>query len=179
MSQFRETAIQGVFVVDLFQATDARGSFVKTFYQPAFDALGLDSTFRESYFSVNDQGVIRGMHFQRPPHDHIKMVYCTRGALLDVVLDLRKSSATCGQSIGIELSENSAQAVYMPRGVAHGFCSLAQHTTMIYLTGTPHHPASDAGVRFDSFGFQWPAAAPIVSERDLALPTFAALENPF
>lgn len=179
MKAFSATNIPGVFEIDLFHAGDDRGMFVKPYHKNTLEAQGLVSEFRESFYSTNKKGVIRGMHFQHPPHDHAKIVYCTSGRLLDVILDLRAGSPTYGQCASIELSADNYKAAYMPVGVAHGFCVLEDHTTMIYLTSTVHAPQSDAGIRFDSFGFDWPEQSPTLSARDLEFPGLNAIETPF
>ena len=176
--KFREREIPGVFELDMFHAADQRGSFTKTFHNDAFELQGLENNFRESFFSQNKKNVIRGMHFQSPPYDHAKLVYCTSGTILDVILDLRKNSHTFGKSVAIEISSNNHKGLYMPRGVAHGFACLTE-ATMVYLTTTVHNPEADRGVRWDSFGFEWPVTKAIMSERDQAFPTFEELNSPF
>ena len=96
------------------------------------------------------------MHFQLPPHDHDKLVYCIRGRVMDVLLDLRKSSPTYGRSFGNEISANNHLMLYIPKGVAHGFLSLEDDSVLVYKTTTIHFPSHDAGVRWDSFGYTWP-----------------------
>lgn len=176
--KFNPTLLEGVYEVDLFNATDDRGTFVKSFHADTFEAEGLNSEFRESFYSTNQAGVIRGMHFQLPPDDHAKLVYATQGRILDVVLDLRKESGTYGQAVGIEISGDNHKAVYMPSGVAHGFCCLTE-ATMIYLTSTVHSPQNDAGLRWDSFDFDWPESTPIMSTRDQEFPGINEFQSPF
>lgn len=175
---FIETDIPGVFKIDLFHAADHRGSFTKTFHADEFELNGLENRFRESFFSINKKNVIRGMHFQKPPDDHAKLVYSCGGRILDVILDLRKNSHTFGKSIAIEISEENSTAVYMPKGVAHGFCCLTT-ATMVYLTSTVHNPESDSGVLWNSFGFEWPVSKVLMSDRDKEFPTFDEINSPF
>lgn len=179
MKSFKELNIPGVFEIDLFHSGDDRGMFVKSYHKRTLEEHGLVCDFQESFYSTNKSGVIRGMHFQRPPFDHAKVVYCTSGKLLDVILDIRLGSPTYGQCASIELSGSNFKAAYLPVGVAHGFCVLEDHTTMVYLTSTMHAPIADDGVRFDSFGFDWPIKNGIHSDRDLQFKTFAELETPF
>lgn len=174
-----ETALEGVFILELFHAQDQRGAFTKTFHSKDFENNGLNAIWRESYFSTNHKGVIRGMHFQTPPQDHEKLVYCTRGKLMDVVVDLRTSSPTYGQHISIELSEDSATAVYIPKGMAHGFESLEDHTTMVYNVATVYHPENDQGILYNSFNCEWHTKNPIVSQRDLAFNALKDYKSPF
>lgn len=179
MKQFKETKIPGVYIIELFRAGDDRGKFVKTFHKESLEEHGLDGDFRESFYSVSQKGVIRGMHFQLPPHDHQKLVYCNRGRLNDVLLDIRRGSPAYGESVSIELSGNNHRAVYVPRGIAHGFEVLENDTMMTYLTGTEHAPEHDAGIRYDSFGRSWSEPDPVLSPRDLQFPALPDFESPF
>jgi len=173
------TDIAGVYILECFHASDDRGVFVKTFHAPTLHEFGLETHFEESFFSVNHTGVIRGMHFQLPPHNHVKIVYCNQGALNDVVLDLRKDSPTYGKSICVELSDENRYALYIPSGMAHGFETLVDNTIMTYLTSTPHAPSHDAGIRWDSFGHTWKLPAPVLSARDQEFQRFDDFETPF
>lgn len=179
MEQFKETNIPGVFEIDLFHAGDARGMFVKTYHKSTLEKQGLESEFQESFYSTNQKGVIRGMHFQHPPFDHAKIVYCTIGRLLDVILDIRIGSPTYGKVATVELSGSNHKAVYLPKGVAHGFAVLEDNTCMVYLTSTVHAPNADDGIRIDSFDFDWPVQHPIRSERDQSFPGLKNFESPF
>jgi len=179
MKSFKETNIPGVFEIEMFHAGDDRGMFVKPYHKETLEKHGLVSEFQESFYSTNQKGVIRGMHFQHPPHDHAKLVYCSSGKLIDVILDIRMGSPTYGQFAEIELSEDNYKAVYMPSGVAHGFAVLEDHTCMVYLTSTMHAPVSDAGIHMKSFGCKWPFEHPVTSERDTKFPTLDELESPF
>jgi dTDP-4-dehydrorhamnose 3,5-epimerase len=179
MKTFRELSIPGVFEIDLFHAGDDRGMFVKPYHKKTLQDRGLVSEFQESFYSTNAKGVIRGMHFQHPPHDHAKIVYCTNGKLLDVILDIRIGSPTFGKFDTLELSGTNYKAAYLPVGVAHGFCVLEDNTTMIYFTSTMHAASSDDGIACDSFGMNWPVQNLIQSERDLAFQKFPNFESPF
>ena len=128
--KFKESDIPGVFEVDMFHAADERGSFTKTFHNDAFELQGLENNFRESFFSLNKKNVIRGMHFQSPPYDHAKYVYCTSGRILDVILDIRSNSHTYGKYICIEISPENHKGIYMPSGVAHAFACLTEATML-------------------------------------------------
>jgi len=176
--KFKELSIPGLFEIDLFHAEDHRGSFTKTFNKEWFQKHGLDFDFDESFFSINTKGVIRGMHFQLPPHDHSKLVYATHGRILDVVLDIRKDSPTFGMFASIEISHENHKAIYMPKGVAHGFCCLSD-ATMVYMTSTMHHMESDSGIKWDSFGLSWPVKEPIISDRDQGFDSFSDTKSPF
>jgi dTDP-4-dehydrorhamnose 3,5-epimerase len=177
--KIRKTNIEGLFVIDLFHAEDNRGGFVKTFHKESFEKMGLNTDFQESFYSINNKDVIRGMHFQTPPHDHDKLVYCTNGSLIDVILDIRKDSPTYGKFASIELSGDNYRALYIPKGMAHGFESLEDHTMMTYLTSTMHQPSHDKGIRYNSFGKEWGSDQPIINDRDLSWPSLAEFDSPF
>ena len=158
---------------------DGRGSFVKTFHRDLFRERGLDFEPREEFFSTSAKGVLRGMHFQLPPAAHAKLVYCIAGSVLDVVLDLRKNSPSFGRSCARELSAANREMFFIPAGFAHGFLALADGATMVYQTSSVHSPAHDAGVRWDSFGFDWPVTNPVLSARDTKFPAFCDFASPF
>ena len=179
MFELLPLALQGAFEVRPKVHEDARGLFCKLFHRGLFAEAGLADDFAEDYYSVSVAGVVRGLHFQRPPHDHAKLVYCLSGAATDILLDLRRGSATYGQHVKIQLSEAARNGVYIPSGFAHGFCVAEGQATLLYKTSTVHAPASDSGIRWDSAGIDWPVAAPLLSERDRALPTLAQFESPF
>lgn len=178
---FNDTPIPGVKLITLNAIEDERGWFLKTFHAPTFAAVGLETDFPESFVSLSKRNVIRGMHFQTPPHDHAKIVRCLIGRVLDVVLDLRRQSATYGQYATFKLDAANPQAVYIPRGMAHGFLTLSDEAVLEYHTSTVHHPASDSGIRWDSFGFDWGLgeAVSTLSARDRAFAAFDMADLPF
>jgi dTDP-4-dehydrorhamnose 3,5-epimerase len=173
------TELDGVVQLQPAVFNDDRGSFVKTFQRDQFRELGLEFEPREQYFSMSHRDVIRGMHFQVPPADHAKLVFCLQGAVLDVVLDLRKASRTFQKFTFRELSELNRTGLFIPRGCAHGFISLTEPSLVMYQTGSVYDPARDRGVRWDSFGFPWPITTPILSARDRAFPRLAEFVSPF
>lgn len=173
------TRIPGVFLVRSPLAKDARGSFLKLFHEPSFAAAGLRTDWRESYCSCSAGGVVRGMHFQTPPADHAKLVFCLDGDVLDVVLDLRRGSPTEGQAIGVPLSGDDGVGVYIPSGCAHGFAGLSERSTMLYMVTSAHSTEHDLGVSWDSFGFDWPVADPLLSDRDGRHPRVDDFHSPF
>jgi dTDP-4-dehydrorhamnose 3,5-epimerase len=179
MKSFKEVNIPGVYEIEMFHAGDDRGMFVKPYHKATLEEHGLVSDFQESFYSTNKRGVIRGMHFQLPPFDHAKIVYCTHGRLMDIILDIRVGSPTYGQCASIELSGDNYKAAYLPIGVAHGFCVLEDNSTMIYLTSTMHAPEADAGVKYDSFGFDWLIKDSVHSDRDLTFQSLESLDSPF
>lgn len=191
--------LPGVKILRPFVFEDARGNFVKPFHEDQFAAHGIALTVREEFFSTSAAGVLRGMHFQLPPHAHQKLVYCITGRVLDVLLDLRRDSPTYGQSTGFELSAANRHLVHIPVGFAHGFLALEDNSCLVYKTDAVHAPSHDAGIRWDSFGFQWPLSAvaqpasrnqalgarnqeppiPTISPRDLTHPVVADFASPF
>lgn len=165
--------------IQLPNFTDARGIFVKSFNEELFKGLGIDFKLKESYYSFSAKDVIRGMHFQLPPHQHAKIVFCPVGAILDVALDLRKDSPTFGQAFSQILSSENNIAFYIPQGFAHGFKALTQGALTYYLVSSTYHPASDTGISYNSFGFDWECASPIMSERDAHFISFDNFLSPF
>lgn len=150
-----ETELKGVYEIHNRKFEDNRGLFVKTFHESIFCEAGLETDFKESFYSVSKKGVLRGMHFQLPPHDHAKLVYVTDGEILDVAVDIRKESSTFGKYFSTILSGENAKSLYMVKGFAHGFLTLSHSATVVYQTTTVHSPENDSGIRWDSFGFNW------------------------
>lgn len=162
--------LPGLKIIEPRLFADTRGSFVKTFHESLYRDLGIEFELREEFFSVSRKDVLRGMHFQTPPHAHDKLVYCSHGAVLDVVVDLRRHSPTYGQYTSVELSAENRLLFFIPTGFAHGFVSLRDDSCMIYKTNAVYAPENDTGIRWDSFGFAWPVSEVVVSERDRGLP---------
>jgi dTDP-4-dehydrorhamnose 3,5-epimerase/CDP-3, 6-dideoxy-D-glycero-D-glycero-4-hexulose-5-epimerase len=181
MIEIQKTPVDGLFTLSNQIFYDERGSFKKLLSKDIFDGLSLAGDFTELYYSVNRKDVIRGMHFQIPPMDHVKMVYVINGTILDVCLDLRHSSKTFGKYFSCTLSGNSGNYLYLPKGIAHGFASLEDDTIVHYAQTSCYSKDHDRGVTYDSFGFNWNIANPIVSRRDSAFPNFDDFiaENPF
>jgi dTDP-4-dehydrorhamnose 3,5-epimerase len=177
--EFRPTNLPRCLEVLPRVRPDARGRFVKTFHAPSFEAAGLPTLFRETFFSESRRGVLRGMHFQLPPFVQEKLVYCPAGRVLDVLVDLRVGSPTFGRVASFELGADDVRMLFVAAGVAHGFCALSEPAVMAYHVTAPHSPSHDAGIRWDSVGFDWPVREPLVSERDQALPRLADFVSPF
>ena len=172
--KFESTPLSGACIITLPSTHDARGTFVKTFHESTLSKEGIDFKLCESYFSFSKKDVIRGMHFQLPPHHHSKIVFCPVGAILDVVLDLRKDSPTYGQYFANELSAQNHKAFFIPEGFAHGFKALTDDAMTYYLVSSEYNRHNDTGLRYDSIGFDWEVKDPIISERDLS---FGRLED--
>jgi dTDP-4-dehydrorhamnose 3,5-epimerase len=176
--EFTRELLPGVRHVTLRRLSDHRGSFVKTYAKNVFDANGESFELKEEFYSLSHKDVIRGMHFQLPPHDHAKLVYCPVGAVLDVLVDLRRGPGA-GRVASIVLSADEPAILIIPKGIAHGFKSLSDNSLMVYKTNTEHAPSHDAGVRWDSFGFSWGVASPVISARDAAHSTLSDFVSPF
>lgn len=173
------TPLSGLLILETVHFRDDRGGFQKLFNRDFFAENNLAVDFREFYYSVNRRGVIRGMHFQSPPHAHAKVVYVSRGRIADAVVDLRKASSTYGEHIMVELNAEDGKYLYIPEGFAHGFASLEDGTIVNYAQTTCHEPDHDAGVRYDSCGIAWPFEYPVLSARDLTFPILEKFQSPF
>jgi len=169
----------GVFVIQTKRFVDERGEFVKTFHDGVFREIGIETNWREDFFSSSKAGVVRGMHFQLPPNEHDKLVYCISGKILDVVLDLRKSSGFYGQAKSVQLSSCDPYLIFIPKGLAHGFLALEDNSIVGYKTSVVHHPESDSGISWDSFGYEWPVDNPVISVRDASFCGFESFTSPF
>ncbi len=173
------TSIINAFIIKPKIFKDERGIFVKTFHKDIFKQYGLTGDFKESFYSTSKKNVIRGMHFQIPPHDHVKIVYVTKGSILDVILDIRVGSPTYGKYVVQELSAENGFIVYIPKGCAHGFLSLEDDSCVIYLHSTTYEAECDTGIRYDSFGLDWGVNKPTISKRDQNLIEFESFDSPF
>ena len=180
MFSVNETELPGVLEISGPSLRDPRGLFVKTLHIPAFERLGLNQLWAEHYWSSSSRNVLRGLHFQVPPHDHTKLVSCVAGVAWDVVVDLRREAPTFGQHLVRELRPGGIM-VYIPRGFAHGFLSLENHTILLYHVESAYVPASDRGIRWDSCAIAWPdlGEPATVSQRDAEFPTLNEFESPF
>jgi dTDP-4-dehydrorhamnose 3,5-epimerase len=174
------TPLPGAYVVELEPLRDERGWFARTFDAAAFAELGLDPAVVQCNVSFNERaGTLRGMHYQEAPHGEPKLIRCTRGAVFDVIVDLRPGSPAFRRWFGIELREGGTSSLFAPAGLAHGFQTLEDASELHYQMG--YHYVGDAarGVRWDdpAFGIEWPApplGGRVMSERDVAYPDFAA-----
>ena len=176
--EFSKTDISGCYLIKPLSFNDARGTFVKTFNSKIFRDEGIDLNLREVFHTTSSAGVIRGMHFQAPPAHNYKIVTCILGRVLDVLLDIRKSSKTYGRSISFDLTPNS-NFVLVPPGVAHGFAALGKENTLLYSTSREYDVRLDSGIHYDSFDFTWPSGNWTVSPRDSALPSIKDYNSPF
>lgn len=174
--KFTSTRLPGAYVIDLERREDERGFFARAWCRDEFDAHGLVSDLAQCSISHNARaGTLRGMHFQTSPHEETKLVRCTAGAILDVILDLRPDSPTHTQWVAVELDATRANALYVPKGFAHGFQTLVDYTDVLYMISDPYVPEAASGVRWDdsAFGIEWPRAkVRTISERDRSWPDY-------
>jgi dTDP-4-dehydrorhamnose 3,5-epimerase len=165
--QFITTEIPGVIVVDPKVFEDERGFFMETFHQPRFVANGIELPFVQDNHSRSKRGVVRGLHYQLR-HPQGKLVRVVRGEIFDVALDLRRSSATFGKWFGTTLSEANRRQLYVPPGLAHGFCVVSDAAEVLYKTTDVYHPEDERTVQWDDpeIGIDWPVRDPVISTKD-------------
>jgi dTDP-4-dehydrorhamnose 3,5-epimerase len=177
---FNKTTVEGAFVIALEPRGDERGFFARAFCRREFEEHGLNAEVVQCNLSLSpNAGTLRGMHFQRPPHEEAKLVRCTRGALWDVVLDLRPESRSYLSWYGVELNADNRRGLYIPEGCAHGFQTLAPNTEAFYQVSAAYAPDHEGGVRWDdrAFGLEWPEAATrTISEKDRGWPDYEPVQ---
>jgi dTDP-4-dehydrorhamnose 3,5-epimerase len=174
--KFTEAPIPGAFVIELEPLADERGWFARTFDAAEFAGRGLSGDVVQCNTSFNERaGTLRGMHWQSEPHGEVKLVRCTRGAIFDVIVDLRPDSPSYCGWYGVELTPENGRMLYIPVDIAHGFQTLVDESEVSYQMGSEYVPEAARGVRFDdpAFGIEWPPGERIVSERDRGFPDFA------
>ena len=170
---FRETRLRGAFVIDVERNADERGFFARTWCRRELAARNLEAEYVQGSVSVNSvRGTLRGLHFQCEPHSETKIVQCVRGAIYDVIVDLRSRSPTFRQWFGVELTAESRRLLYVPAGFAHGFQTLSDNTEVSYVISAFYVPAAARGIRYDdpALGIPWPMKATCISQKDLDLP---------
>ena len=178
--KFEEAPLSGAYVIDLERMNDERGFFARSFCELEFAAHGLDTSFVQCNISYNARaGTLRGLHYQQAPHAEGKIVRCTAGAIYDVIVDLRPDSPTLRQWFGIDLSADNRRALFVPRGFAHGFQTLADRSEVFYQMSEFFHAPSARGIRWDdpALGIRWPLSEPIVSEKDRSYPLLAKVTS--
>lgn len=179
MFEILDTAIPGLKEMRPVIRGDERGRLVKTVHAEYFATHGMSAAFTEQYYSTSARGVVRGLHFQTPPHDHYKLVTCLDGEVFDVVVDLRRRSPSFGRHVTFRLDGETSSQVYIPSGCAHGFCSLTERATLLYNVSTVYAPTHDSGIRWNSAGIDWPVRNPLISSRDASLPKMQDFNTPF
>ncbi len=178
--RFIPTELEGAFVIELELIEDDRGFFARSWCAAEFESRKLDSRLVQCNVSFNrTRGTLRGMHYQKPPHEEVKLVRCTSGAIYDVIVDIRTDSPTCRKWVGVELTADNHRMLYVPRGFAHGFQTLTDDSEVFYQMSEAYHPASASGFRYDdpTVNVDWPVACAIVSDKDQALPLLGLQGN--
>ncbi len=178
-----KTNIEGVVIIEPRIFRDARGYFFESFSQREFDAKVRPIRFVQDNESMSSYGVMRGLHFQRPPYTQSKLVRCVRGRVLDVAVDIRKGSPTYGQHVAVELSEENHRQFFVPRGFAHGFAVLSQTAIFQYKCDNFYAPQADGGISIkdDSLGIDWriPVSEALLSDKDTKHPLLRDFDSPF
>ena len=179
--RFEPTILRGAYVVTLERKEDDRGFFARTFCQQEFADHGLKPAVAQCNLSYNHKaGTLRGMHFQVPPAAETKLVRCTRGAVYDVIVDLRPDSPTYLRHVGVELSEDNHKALYVPELFAHGYQTLTDGAEVAYQVGEMYTPGYERGLRYDdpALGIKWPGPVTVISPKDASGPLWAADATP-
>lgn len=175
-----ELDIAGCYLIEPLIHEDNRGCFVKTFHSGEYLRHNIGFNCKEEFISISHKGVLRGMHFQLPPAEHDKIVYCLQGTVLDGFVDLRKGSPSYQKSQTIQLTGMDKQILFLPKGIAHGFYATSDEAVMIYKTSSVHNPEQDSGIHWRTCGIEWPTTnAPIVSDRDQQLTDLEFFDSPF
>ena len=172
---FTETPLKGAFLIDLEKHSDDRGFFARTFCRREFEQHGLNTEVVQCNVSANAlAGTLRGMHFQKPPATEAKLVRCVRGALHDVIVDLRPESSTYRSHFAVELNAENRKALFIPENFAHGFLTLVDNTEVEYQMSEFYRPESSGGFRYDdpAFCLKWPRTVEVISQQDLQWPRF-------
>lgn len=172
---FKETKLKGAYVIEIEKLEDKRGFFARSWCQNEFEKQGLNSHLVQSNISFNaKKGTIRGMHYQVTPFEETKLVRCTRGAIFDVIIDLRNDSITYKQWVGVELTSENYKMLYVPEGFAHGFETLEDNTETTYHVSQFYSPGSERIIRYDdkSFGIKWPLNVEVISDKDKECPDY-------
>lgn len=173
--KFHPTTLQGAMLIDLERRGDERGFFARTFCEDEFAAHGLPTVFVQQNMSYSAaKGTLRGMHYQNAPHAEDKLIRCIRGAIVDIILDLRPGSATFGKWEAFELNEDNKRQLFVPKGFAHGFQAVSDHVEVSYLVSAKYAPGAEAGVRWNdpAFAIQWPLEPTEMSDKDRNWPDF-------
>ncbi|MGA2911362.1 MAG: dTDP-4-dehydrorhamnose 3,5-epimerase [Candidatus Levyibacteriota bacterium] len=170
-----DTKLQGVKVIEPDKFDDNRGYYLKSFEKKAFREQGIDfDIVQVSHSSNQAKGTIRGMHFQLEPFAQDKIIFCVKGKVFDIAIDLRKNSATYGEWYGLELSEENKQILYIPKGFAHGFETLVDNTEVIYFISEVYSKEHESGIKWNevAFGIDWPLEPTVISEKDQKWPAY-------
>ena len=175
--EFKKLDIPEILLISPRVRTDSRGFFVETYKHSEFAAAGAADVFVQENHSRSARGVLRGLHFQRAPKAQTKLIRVVSGKIYDVAVDIRPGSATRGKWVGVELSADDQQSIYIPGWCAHGFCVLSEHAEVVYHTSAEYSPEHESGVLWNdpALGITWPVANPLVSDRDKQWPGLAGV----
>lgn len=166
---FKQTKLSGAYIIEIEPIEDERGFFARSWCKEEFEKYGLNSDLAQCNISFNNKrGTLRGMHYQIAPYEEDKLVRCTKGAIYDVIIDLRPKSITYKQWISIEITSHNRKMLYIPKGFAHGFQTLRDDTEVFYQMSEFYHPECARGIRWDeaTFGIEWPLEVSFISEKD-------------
>lgn len=178
---FRSLSIPGVIVVEPKKFPDSRGYFMETFKRSDFAAAGIREEFVQDNYSVSASATLRGLHYQKQPHSQGKLVWCLKGAIFDVAVDIRKESPTYGKWVSCELTSDNSHMIYVPPGFAHAFLVLSETAAVLYKCTSEYAPDADRGIMWNDpdIGIQWPIKNPILSEKDAKHPPLKLADNNF
>ena len=181
-----ETKIPGVLIIETDVFKDQRGYFTETYNKSKYEAMGITTEFVQDNRSFSAQkGTLRGLHWQNPPFAQAKLVSCSRGAVMDVAVDIRKGSPTFGQWVSVELSDKNHRQIFIPRGFAHGFLTLTEDVEFCYKCDNVYNKAAEGGMRYDApevnvdWGSLLMGIEPVLSEKDLTGPALVDSDNQF
>ncbi len=172
---FKESLLKGAYIINIEAHEDSRGFFARSFCKQTFKAQGIDFDVAQSNLSFNKtRGILRGLHYQSPPDEEAKLVHCMRGAIYDVIVDIRPESPTFKKWAAFELSQKNRQMLFIPEGFAHGFQTLEDETDVFYLMSKPYRPDSARGLPWNdaAFGIHWPIHPERLSEKDRSYASF-------
>ena len=175
----KTTSIDGVYEIQADVLKDNRGQFTKIMHKEWLKNIDIPGIYDEEYCSISKKGVLRGMHFQKPPYEHAKLVYCTYGEILDVAVDLRRGSSTFGKYVSTVISHVKGNMIYIPVGFAHGFYTISDLAVVTCKQSSVFDEDSDAGILWNSIGIEWPDNNPILSDKDKKNTVFSQFESPF
>lgn len=179
MYKIIKTKVDGCIELIASVFEDVRGETTKTYHSEEFNRLDIQDVFNEDLMVTSKKGVLRGLHFQCNPFSQAKLIYCVRGSILDVAVDIRKNSSTYGQYVEFLIDSKKHNLAYIPVGFAHGYQVLEEDTTVIYKMSSIYSPEHEGGISWDSIGINWPLEKPIISDKDKLLPKFKDFTSPF
>jgi len=167
-----KTKIEGCIELIPNIFSDHRGLSIKPFHANIFRELGMENQFNEDFMVTSKKGVLRGLHFQKTPFEQAKLLYCVKGSIFDVAVDIRKNSPTYGRYVSFNIDSRNHNMAYIPAGFAHGYMSLEDDTVVIYKMSSGYSQNHEGGIRWDSVDIKWPLIEPILSDKDKVLPKF-------